>query len=230
MPLSRIILPGLALITFFSDSFAQSVIRPNFSLKSHETLEIRKIEITQEATIFYLIIENKIQGGTFCTDKNIFIVYPDGTKSKLVSSNGIPVCPETYRFKYIGEKLDFTLTFPNLKPGTGWIDLIEDCTDNCFSFFGVTLDNELNRKIDEAFVLVDKDQKAEAITCLTGIADTINQKNLGIEGLIFVTIIKLSDEIGDKAKALEWYRKMQTSGAPRLSQHIKYLNDLGIKF
>lgn len=230
MPVSRISFAIFVFVTSVYSAFSQSIFKPNYSLKSHETLEINKIETTEKTTIIYLSVENRRQYGSFCADKNIFIVYPDGTRSKLISTSGIPVCPDTYKFKYIGEKLDFVLTFPHLKPGTGWIDLVEDCKDNCFSFYGVTLDSELNMKIDEAFALVDKNQKAEAIASLTGLAEAIDKKNLGIEGLIFVTIIKLTDETGDKAKASEWYRKLQNSGAPRLPQQIKYLNDLGIKF
>ena len=227
MLLSRIILPGLALITFFSDSFAQSVIRPNFALKSHETLEIRKIETTQEATIFYLTIENKIPGGTFCADKNIFMVYPDGNRRKLISSNGIPVCPGTYKFKYIGEKHDFVLTFPPLKPGIAWIDLIEDCSDNCFFFYGVTLDIDLNRKIDEAFEITDP---VLSLASLINLAEETDSKNLGSEGLLYITIIKLEKEIGNNDKAAEWYNRLKSSEAPHFSQYIKYLNDQGIKY
>jgi hypothetical protein len=230
MPVSRISLIIFVFLTPVYSAFSQSISKPNYSLKSHETLEINKIETTEKNTFIYLSIENKIQNGTFCADKNIFIIYPDGTRSKLISSSGIPVCPDTYKFKYIGEKLDFILTFPHLKTDTECIDLIEDCNDNCFSFYGITLDIELNRKIDEAFALVDKNQKAEAITILTHLADAIDKKNSGIEGLIFVTIIKLADETGDKARASEWYHKLQNSGTPRLAQQIKYLNDQGIKY
>ena len=102
--------------------FSQTISLPNYSLKSHETLEIKKIEITSEKTIVFLSIENQTTGGYFCADKNIFIIKPDGTRSKLISSSGIPVCPETYKFKAIGEKLNFILTFLPLKTGTGWID------------------------------------------------------------------------------------------------------------
>ena len=65
-------------------------------------------------------------------------VYPDGTRSLLVSSNGIPVCPDTYKFKSPGEQLDFVLTFPPLLKGISSVNLIEDCQDNCFSFLGLS--------------------------------------------------------------------------------------------
>src|SRR5664279_1796392 len=123
---------------------AQTISQPNYGLKSHETLEISKIELNPQKTVIYLNIENMIKDGFFCADKNIVTIYKDGTRSKMISSKGIPNCPDTYKFKSIGEKLNFELTFPPLKPGTQTIDIVEDCTDNCFSFYGVCLNSNLN--------------------------------------------------------------------------------------
>ena len=177
------------LITICSTNIhSQTVEQPNYALKSHETLEITKVEITPVKTVVSLTIENRIEGGKFCADKNIFIIYPDGTRSNLTSSNGIPVCPETYKFKTIGEKFDFVLTFPPLKQGTEWVDLIEDCTDNCFSFYGVTLDSELNKKIDDAFVLAEKKEPGKALIIFINLAEANDNKNLGIEGLLYINI------------------------------------------
>ena len=97
--------------------YSQTIIAPNYALKSHETLIISKIDVSREKTVVYLSIENRIAGGQFCADRNIFIINPDGTRNKLTSSSGIPICPNTYNFKTIGEKLDFILTFPALKTG-----------------------------------------------------------------------------------------------------------------
>jgi len=217
-----LLLPGLL--------YSQTLINPKYSLKSHATLNIIKVEARPEATFFYMSLENRIPNGTFCADKNIYLVYPDGKKSRLESSSGIPVCPDTYKFKAPGEKLEFMLTFPPLKPGTKWIDLIEDCNDNCFSFYGITLDNDLNKRIDEAFSFGENDEAARALIGFVSIAEEIDTKNLGIEGLIYINIIKLSIETGDEKKAEEWYRKFKLSDAPRLSEYIKYLNDRGIKY
>jgi hypothetical protein len=209
---------------------SQTFFNPNYSLKSHETLNIIKIEAGSEATIFYMSIENKIDEGTFCADKNIYIIYPDGKKSKLESSTGIPVCPDNYKFKAPGEKLEFVLSFPPLKKGTEWIDLVEECSDKCFSFYGVTLNNDLNNRINDAFALAENDEPAKAMISFINIAEEVDKSNPGIEGLLYINIIKLAVETGDNAKAGEWYKKFKLSGAPRLSQYIKYLNDQGIKY
>jgi hypothetical protein len=211
-------------------SFSQSFIQPNYGLKSHETLVINKVEATAKATIFYMTIENRIIGGAFCADNNIFIVYPDGTRSKLVSTNGITVCPDTYKFKTPGEKLDFTLTFLPLKKGTTWIDLIEDCTDNCFYFYGVTLDNALNQKINNAFQLAENNDPLKALISFVDILDSTDSMNNGAEGFLYVNIIRVAKESGNIGQAVDWYKKLKNSGAPRLSDYIKYLNDQGIKY
>jgi hypothetical protein len=226
----RISLIGVFLLSLSGFLNSQTIINPNFSLKSHETLDIIKVEVRPEATIFYMTIENRKEGGNFCADKNIYLVYPDGKKSRLQLASGIPVCPDTYKFKARGEKLDFVLTFPALKPGTKCIDLIEECADNCFSFYGIVLDNTLNKRIDDAFILAENDEVTKAMISFVTIAEEIDSNNLGIEGLLYINIIKLARETGDDTKAKEWYNKFLSSDAPRLSQYIKFLNDQGIRY
>jgi hypothetical protein len=215
---------------FLLTGYSQTYIKPNYALKSHETLEILKIENMPQSSMIHLSVENRITGGYFCADKNIFIIYPDGTRSRLISSKGIPVCPESYKFKTIGEKLNFELTFPPLKPGTQWIDLVEDCTDKCFSFFGVCLNADLNKSIDNASVLAENQQPAEALMNFIKIAGKLDEKNSGIEGLIYMNIIILYKEASNIPKAAEWYTKLKSSGIPRSESYIKHLNSQGIIF
>ena len=208
--------------------FSQTFNLPNISLKSHETLEISKVEINVHSTSIFLSIENRIAGGNFCADRNIYLIYPDGNRLILTKAINIPVCPDSYSFKSIGEKLQFTLEFPPLKPGTKWIDLIEECTDYCFSFYGVCLDNELNKKIDDASVLAENEEPAKAMISFIKIADAIDSRNSGIGGLIYINIIKLAKETGNITKAAEWYTRLKMSGIPRCEAYIKHLNSLGI--
>ena len=223
-----IILVLFFLVTCFVNINSQPFNHPNIGLKSHETLEISKIEITPQKTLIFLSVENMRTDGYFCADKNIFILYPDGTRSRLTSSKGIPVCPGTYKFKAIGEKLNFELVFPPLKQDTQWIDLVEDCSDNCFSFFGVCLNSDLNKKIDDASVLAENKEPAKALISFIKIADAIGSKDSGIEGLIYINIIKLAKETGNIPKTAEWYKRLTSSGLPRCELYIKHLNSQGI--
>lgn len=220
----------IAVLLLAGTAFSQSFIQPNYGLKSHETLKIKKIEANSKGVSFYMSIENQIEGGSFCADKNIFLIYPDGSRSKLVSASGIPVCPEEYKFKAPGEQLDFVLLFPPLKEGAVWVDLVEECSDNCFSFYGITLDNTLNNKINESIALAESEESSKAIISLIDLLGSIDSKNHGIEGLLYLTIVKLAHEAGTRSVAGEWYRKMKSSGAPRLQLYLKNLESQGIKY
>jgi hypothetical protein len=208
--------------------YAQICNQPNISLKSHETLEISKVEINVQSTLIWLSIENKIAGGSFCADRNIYMICPDGSRIKLINAINIPVCPQSHSFKSIGEKLQFSLEFPPLKPGTKWIDIIEDCKEYCFSFYGVCLDNDLNKKIDDASILAENNEPANAMISFIKIADGVNSRNSGIEGLIYINIIRLAKVTGNITKAAEWYTRLKMSGIPRCETYIRYLNSQGI--
>ena len=210
--------------------FAQSYNHPNFGLKSHETLEIMKVEMAAERTVISLSIENRIDKGEFCADKNIYILYPDGTKLNIINSTGIPRCPDSFKFRKIGEKLSFTLVFPKLKSGTKWFDLIEDCNSNCFSFYGVLLNSEMNSNIDEAVAMVDRGDIDSAIGKYKSIIESTGSSDSGVIGSLYSDLISLQIKKGYKAEAEAWYKKLAGSAAPRLSLYIKNLNSRGIKF
>lgn len=210
--------------------FSQTYNQPNIALKSHETLEISKVEITAGKTVVYLTIENRIVEGNFCADRNIYLIDSDGQKLKLKKATGIPVCPDSYKFKSKGEKLQFTLDFPPLNPGIKWIDIVEDCATNCFWFYGVTLDNALNKRLDEVFLQASMVKEADNIDLFKTLLDSIDSQDLGIEGLLYINIINSAIEDVDNVNAIVWYKRLVSSHAPRLNYYIKYLNDKGIKY
>jgi hypothetical protein len=209
---------------------SQSSSQPNIGLKSHETLEIRKVDLTPEKTIVSFMIENRRADGNFCADKNIFIIYPDGSRSKLVNAVGIPQCPEIYKFKNIGEKLEFTLTFPPLKQATEWIDIVEECATNCFYFYGITLNYDLNKRLDEAFIIASKGEPGKTILLFRNILESVDKQDQGIEGSLYINIINAAVEAGDKVEAAVWYKRLLSSNAPRINEYVKFLNDRGIKY
>jgi hypothetical protein len=217
-------------VTALPSGFSQLIKAPNYSLKSHETLEISKVEISGSKTVVYLTIENRISNGSFCADKNIYLIDPDGKKLKLMKATGIPVCPDSYKFKVIGEKLQFSLEFPPIIAGTKWVDIVEDCSDNCFSFYGVTLDTDLNSRINEAFSKAGKGETGMAIALYKNILKSESGISNGVIGGIYNEIITLSVKIGDKAGADEWYKKLESSNVQRLQLYINNLNSRGIKF
>jgi hypothetical protein len=217
-------------LALYGKVFSQELLHPNFAMKSHETLELLKIDIQPGKTVMFMSIENRIPGGNFCADKNISIIYPSGEKLKITEASGIPVCPKTYNFKSIGEKLFFALVFPPMKPGTEWVDVVEECSSNCFWFYGVTLDAGLNRRIEEAFAAASTGKPEDNIMVFRKLLDEIGERNTGIEGLVYINIINAAIGAGDNVEAAVWYKRLQTSGAPRLNYYLKFLNDKGIKY
>lgn len=220
----------LSFLLYSAMGLAQVIDHPNSAMKSPETLVINRIETGDGKTTVYLTLENRIKDGYFCADKNIFIIYPDGSRSKLVKAVGIPSCPEMHKFKEAGEKLDFTLVFPALKKDVQWIDLVEECSSGCMFFYGLTLDQGLNRQLEDLFLKAEKATSEESIGLFKSMIDETNGKNLGINGLLYINIIIASVEAGDKPGASVWYKRFLTSNSPRLSYYLKFLNDKGIRF
>jgi len=216
---------GILLLIFAINTVsAQTVIQPNYAIKSHETLEITKIDLQTDRTEVYLTVENRIAGGSFCADRNIYISDQSGERYLLTKATGIPVCPDSYNFKNIGERLSFRLEFPAVKPGLNWIDIVEDCNDNCFSFYGVVLNGEVNRKIDDAIFYAENNEPSKALIRLINIADEAAEKKINTGGILYVYIIKLAKETGNTVKAAEWYRRLESSGIPGLPLYLKHLN------
>ncbi|HCC70305.1 MAG TPA: hypothetical protein DEQ09_04025, partial [Bacteroidales bacterium] len=143
--------------------FAQQVVKPNYGLKSPETVEIIRVRITDSETFVDMNIQNRVSDGYFCIDENTYIESSGGVKLKLKKVSGLPLCPDSYKFKKVGEKVYFTLVFDNLPTGTAWFDIVEYCDDNCLLILGLNLDEEINNKINAAFSAMDRLDPEEAI-------------------------------------------------------------------
>jgi len=204
--------------------------KPFYAAKDPETLEIHRIELTNESTIIYLSVENRITGGYFCTDRRTYLYLPDNKRLRLLKAEGIPYCPELHKFVSAGEKLHFELVFPPLSPGTKWIDLVEQCGANCFWVYGIILDEELNRKLDEVFRITSGGKPEENILVFRRLLQEIDSGNYGIEGMLYYNIINAALEAGDTIEAGVWYKRLGESDAPRKEQYLKLLNERGIKF
>jgi hypothetical protein len=230
MKIKRNLLIVILLTVFLIRGYSQTIENPNSALKSHETLLISKIELSKEKTVVHFSIENRIENGNFCADRNIYLADQEGKKYQIHKTSGIPVCPDSYKFRNIGEVVRFTLEFPPLEPGTKWIDIIENCSENCFWFYGVTLDNELNKRIDETFSKASTLTPSENMFLFKAILDDIDSQNLGIEGLLYLNIINAARENADNVNAMVWYKRFAASKAPRVAEYLKYLNDRGVRY
>lgn len=182
---------------------AQPIVRPNFGVKSHETLEIEQIELSAGQTIVYLVVENKVNGGWFCADRNIYI-SPDNSPQRLplIHAEGIPVCPQSHKFKAIGEQLHFSLIFPPLPAGTRTLDMIEDCTQACFSFRGVILSLDANEAIEKSFEYFGTGKMCEAAFELRRAKSLLPGYRYGLIDFHLIKTLALCGDLQEAARQL----------------------------
>lgn len=226
---------GLSLWFFFFFpvlTVAQQVfIRPNFSQKSHETLFIDRIEITSQYTIITLTVVNKrTEGGWFCADNNIYIKNSNGTQRyQLVKSENIPVCPEAHHFTRVGEELSFVLYFPPIPSDFTYIDIVEDCSNSCFSFNEVILNNELNEKVslfEKGMEYYAHNKPQDALSCFKTITADITDPDLPLFGYAYVFIYKIYTENGQMIEAEKYRLMLQNSNIRNKAKFLQDINNL----
>jgi hypothetical protein len=224
---SALVLLCMALATTVSGQLIQN---PTYGLRSHETMEIKGVEIRGDMTLIHLTVENKVISGYFCIDRNTSLIMPDGTKYKLVKAEGLPFCPVLHNFQKVGEILSFTLQFPPIGDKVAWFDLIEECSDNCFSVYAITLDPAMNSEIERGYNLSEFGKSKESSTVFEEIIASIGTEKHGILGSLYSSTIIMHLRNGDEISAKKWYELMLNSGAPNLSLYVANLNSRGIKW
>ena len=201
--------PLLLLFIFMAlIGFSQTIKTPNFAIASHPMI-VEQINITSTHVVFELSVENKSAIGNFCADKNIFIRdLFENKKIKLLYSEGIPICPEVYNFKSIGEKLKFKLYFPKPDHDLKYLDLIEDCNEACFSIHGIILDLKMNQMIEDAFTQFENaDYEATESTLKKIIGDYSDYPY----GFLHLNLIQVLIVQGKKEEAKKYHQRIQQS-------------------
>jgi len=222
-----LLIPIVLLFCFNGQS--QSVLNPNYGLKSPITAEIARVDFNADATVVGLTIMSDMDNAWFCIDRNTYLIKPDGMKVRLKSLKGLPYCPATYRFKRPGEKLPFTLAFPptGMLP---WFSIVEECAGGCLSFRGVLTDETLNNRLNEAYSLSDRGEEMAAYHLFEDIINETDSLNLGIEGSIYTALILIDHKEGRQEAARAWYDRMMTSDTPDLKLYLESLRREGIVY
>jgi hypothetical protein len=209
---------------------SQTFMNPAFGLRTPATMRVAGVECTGDRLVISLTVENLIAGGYFCADRNTYIVLPDGSRIKMERSEGIPYCPDIYRFKRIGEEIGFRLYFTMPDQLPDWFNLIEECGDNCFSVYAITLNRELNETIERAYTMAETGHPAEAGRLFREILAGIEGKEHGIEGALYSNIVIMWLREGNEEEAARWYRKMIETAPPEVERYIENLASRGIKW
>jgi tetratricopeptide (TPR) repeat protein len=201
---------------------------PLAAKQSLSELEITRIEITNSETIISLIVTNKLSsGGWFCADKNIYIKNSKGDEIyQLVKSENIPTCPDQFEFAYAGQTLEFNLYFDKISDNIKFIDLIENCENSCFSFYGIILDNNHNENIrafENGFELFQNNEFDKSVAYFEKVLEGQNTIESHIYGLSYYYLILIYNDKGNKEKVNSLYNELLSS---TIAEKETFINEL----
>ena len=215
------------LLVFSTTGMSQKTDKPNYGLKSPSSAEILWVDFGSHYTEVCVKIRNEIENGFFCIDKNTRLIKPDSTFVMLRSIEGLPFCPDIYKFKKVGEEVTVRFVFP----ATGtlpWFSVIEECSGGCFKFLGVVADTAVNSDIENAYSYEFEGYGEKSCAIFSDLIEKYDALNIGIEGLLYVNVIEFYWNTGKKKEAGEWYHRMLNSNAPDLKLYLDNLKSKGI--
>jgi len=210
-----------------------TINEPAVAEQTHQDLKITSIGLFSDSTVINLSVENKLaQGGWFCADKDIYIENAKTHKRyNIIKARGIPRCPSAYNFKRIGERLNFTLVFPNIPADTRLLNLVENCDKSCFRFTEIILDEKLNNDIKlyaKGVELYAANKTQEAIDCFTKVVEIIPIFPTHVYGYSFYNLIRIYHDKGDNVSAKYWFDQLEKSTLPDKQYFINSLAKEGI--
>ena len=206
---------------------AQEIIQPNYGLKSPETLQVIRVRLTGTQTLVDMSIQNQVSNGYFCVDENTYLEYGNGLRMKMQDVSRLPLCPERYEFKSVGEKVYFTLIFGPLPQDIEWFDIVEYCGENCFSIFALNLDKEINDNINAAFNAMDRLEPEQAIEIFRNMLPSLKSSGHGITGSIYLNLVELlaANNLNDELREL--VTDFKESNIPHKERYLEILNRIG---
>lgn len=202
---------------------------PNFSLNSHPTLEIQSVERWEDRTVVNLSIKNERISGTFCIDSNTVLRNSLGDEEyPLLHMEGIPACPLVHRFRSIGERIDFSLVFPPVPEEIRYLDLLENCSENCVSIKYILLDEDLNARINEGIQLYNLGRENAALRIFQDLLQTDYDGISPVFGTVYLYLISIHYEMGDSKEAKNAYRELRESGIIGLEDFLEAAREAGL--
>jgi hypothetical protein len=210
----------ILLISGSVSTLAQSLFEPNYALKNPMTLEIVNIELKDDMSLLNISIENLAEGGFYCIDPLTYIITDKGEKFQLTDLSGLPLCPEVYKFSRVGEIKYISMRFPPIAKDTEWLDIIEECSDNCLAIYGLCLDIKLNTEINIAFRDIENGRMDAAINKFEEIKESLKGKGNPIQGSVYINLISLYEEKGNSARVAELKNELQGLLIPHKEKFI----------
>ncbi len=229
--ISNLILSGIFLGVLAGGLSGQMVVSPSVKSKTHSTLQIDSIYNGDETIVFLHIVNENTEGNAwFCADKNIDLVdVQTNQKYPLRKQTGIPVCPEAHAFKKYGEKLYFRLYFPAIGPNVDEIDIIEACSDNCFSLKGIVLNEQLNQEIRQFEKGVEQftsGKYQEALIIFKELADNSGFKSTSHFAYTTYILPVIYHKLNEEDKAKEAYQKLLRADIREKAYFLRKIHEI----
>ena len=219
----------LLMVGFQAPLVAQVFDKPSFSLSSHPTLEIMSIEKWEDQTVVNIRVKNQRISGSFCFDKESFLVNSLGSEEwKLTSMDGIPACPDQHHFKSIGEVLNFSLVFPAIPDEIKYIDLREGCEDACVSVKYILLDEEMNNRINEGFNLYEIGRLSASLQVFEDIMEAEFDNYSPVFGTLYLYMMSIHYELGQSKEIRRIFNELKESTIIGRDEFIKTARDTGL--
>ncbi len=216
----------LLIFPFFG--FSQDYYYPTAVELSHPELVIKRISFNDKNTVVEFSVTNNVMGGWFCADKNIYLFNKvENKRYNLRGSDNIPNCPDKYEFKRVGEKLEFALFFEKIENHGERIDLVEDCSNSCFYFRDILLDNNKNRDIhlfETSVIQFEAGNINQAEANFIKITQNIPENPTHVYGFAYSYLYKISLQREDKSKAEEWKSEFMKSNLPNKDYYLNNFN------
>lgn len=126
-------------------NFEETIEYPYVERQSHPYIIITKIERLADCTKIYFNYKTPYKnGGWMSFNKNTYIRTLNGDKYDILYSEGIPLLPDAYNFKKLGQSVAFCLVFPKLPNDVNIFSLYEPVS-NGFIFYNVKLHSDYER-------------------------------------------------------------------------------------
>ena len=224
-----LIIISLFLVLIIFQGTAQIYEHPNYSLTSHPTLDIVSVERWEDQMVVNLNIKNERFSGSFCIDSNTFLKNSLGDEEYMLATmEGIPACPRQYRFKSVGERISFSLSFPAVPDEVMYIDLIEACDENCVNIKYILLDEDLNSRLNEGFQLYELGRPDAALRVFEDIMSTEYDGISPVFGTVYLYLISIHYELGSSKDARSVFRELQESTIIGKEEFIESARETGI--
>jgi hypothetical protein len=132
-----------------------------------------------------------------------------------------------HEFSSVGEKVYFTLVFDKLPEDTPWFDIVEYCSDNCFSILALNMDEKINERINAAFSAMDRLDPVEAIRIFRDMLPGMQASGHGLTGSVYLNLVELLAANNRDDELQKLVSGFKASPMPHKERYLEILRAMG---